>query len=63
MFIKIVNPHQTTFVSLRYILDNMLLAHETIDSANKCNQSLKFAKTYIKVGQDIFSKLWTTRYD
>jgi hypothetical protein len=39
---EVVDTEQTTFIPMRYILDNVLLAEETIDWAWQSNQPLVF---------------------
>jgi hypothetical protein len=41
---EVIDANQTTFLPLRYILDNVLLTHETIDWAKKSKQDLIFLK-------------------
>jgi hypothetical protein len=59
ILMKLIDGDQTTFLPLGYIVDNMLLAHETIDWARCTRQEiiyfkLDFAKAYDKVSWDFF---------
>ena len=42
MLPKVISPDQTAFVPARFILDNILLTHETIDWARRSKQRLLF---------------------
>jgi hypothetical protein len=44
MLSEVVDPDQTAFISMKYILDNVLVTHETIDHARRSNQDLIFLK-------------------
>jgi exonuclease III len=44
MLPEIIDPDQTAFVPMRYILDNILVTHETIDHAKCSKQDLVFLK-------------------
>lgn len=44
ILMDIINPEQSAFLSLRFILDNLLLTYETTASAEKSKQSLFFLK-------------------
>ena len=54
ILMEVISHDQSAFLPMRYILDNLLLTHETIDFAKFSNQpflflKLDFAKAYDKV--------------
>ncbi len=60
---KIIDNDQIAFLPLRYILDNVLLTHQTIDWAKRFKQDmmflkLKFAKVFDKVSWSFFVQAW-----
>jgi hypothetical protein len=44
MLSEIIDLDQTVFIPMRFILDNILVTHETIDHAQRSNQELVFLK-------------------
>jgi len=49
---EVVDTEQTTFIPMKYILDNVLLVEETIDWAWQSNQPLVFFKLYFTKAYD-----------